>query len=557
MAYVRLAFLLLVWATVCSAYQPGMDDGVSPYILDSAKNSGTACVYYIAHYFGRSETFEDIADLCPPTLEGLTLNGLRVACDELSLYTLGAKTNVTSLDRLKHPAIVRLAFPNLMDQRIQRSQDKFCLVLGYENGKFLVYDPPKEFREMTFAEMSRHFSGEILVVSREPISSVADAFHKSTSKSVSYLGGAAIGGLFAFFLVWRRNNRRRGAMPSSRQDKPQSDARSSLLNSVLLIAISVICGCQRNQPDSPYQHDAGILPSGKIISHKFQVRNPSDSPLQFLEIKNDCKCTSTLMGDLPITVRPGDFVEAKVELNTSDFEGPTERKMIVMTDSENPLYKTIPLTLRFDAYRAARPLNSVYFGQVKPGDTKKHPIRIKLGNPEYGKSFVSADSDLPGIEVSKRFVDEEFLVLDVTLRVSENATDSLVGRVTVRFESPEINEEILVPVVAHIQGDIELVPDRFTKTLMKPKGEKFVHSFRIRSRSGALFRIVDAELPEGVVFVQEEDVTTKAHYFDLVMQDRKTVAGLLDPLVFHTDHPQHPEFRIYMETLKKLKSGKK
>ena len=504
-------------------------DAPSPYWLDTAKNSGAVCVHFLDQRFGGHREYREIAIICPPKRTGLTLKEVSAACHELGYQTAGFTGAVATLKRLRYPAVVRLTLDNQVEQQQRQAGDHFVVVVGWdaEQSRFLVFDPPREIRHMTTDELERKYAGVGLAVANDELATLDSAFYAKPPTTVAFLGGAGLG-IVALFLL-----RRRGATLA-----------------VILVTVTVgsIPGCARKSTSSdPHRFDAGKLPAGQVISHVFQVHNRSHQTLKFLEIKGDCRCAKTLIGDLPL-VKPGAYAEAKVEIDTTEFDGPTERKLIVLTDAKDPVFKTIPLVLHFDAFQAVQPRYPIYFGHVEPDAGDEELLQIKLGRPEFAEALTEVTCDNPWIEVARGYVGGEWLIFPVRLSQRTKPSGTLIGDIHVRFEHPEIKQTLTVSAVAHVRGDVEIVPDRISMSNLRARNGAYQQKLRLRSRGQHPFHILEVVAPEGVRIEQSDDgdTTSDTHFVTATIEKEQVLAKLDGHLVVRTDHPQEPELYIYV-----------
>ena len=89
--------------------------------------------------------------------------------------------------------------------------------------------------------------------------------------------------------------------------------------------------------------DVGAVQQGRNITHRFQIRNDGDAPLELIQVKPSCGCTVV---EFDARIAAGETGVIKAVLDTSKFSGPIAKSISVYTnDGENP---RIVLVLKAD-----------------------------------------------------------------------------------------------------------------------------------------------------------------------------------------------------------------
>ena len=498
-----------------------------PYELDSSKNSGAMCVHFVVQGYGGRRPFAEIAEKCQLSRSGTTLERVDTALERLGLSTTGFSATAAALKRLRYPAVIRMRPTNEHDVRRRGSTDFFMVVLGWEqeSRRFRVFDPPREQREISFADLKQQFTGTGLVVTRHPLDSMSDAFHPSPPRVLAFIMGAVL----AIALAARI--RRRSV--------------SLVLVSSLLVLPPF--GCSRSEQAEINTHffDAGIIAPGTTLSHTFRVYNRSSQPLRFLRVEGDCACATGLLGDLPVSVKPGQFAEVDVTVDTTDFNGPTERNLAVLTDAEDPSLKAIPLALRFDAFRAVTQAPTViYFDEVEAGQMSAQTIEIRLHHAELVQSLESIRCRGSWLSASLVRVRGNKLKLKVVLKPAKKMQGTLIGDIVMTFNHSMLGKSFTIPVVARIPGDFQITPDRIVKNL-PVQGSRSSQKLRIRSLSKRPFRVIEVIPPDIVqVDVADSDTVDISHDVLVTWPDKMNWSAL-SPIVLKTDRLE--DLYVYLQ----------
>lgn len=481
--------------------------GAEPYWLDTSKNCGVMCLFFLDQLLGEKRAFGDIAEMCPARDYGLQLREMSDIAEVLGFHTLGFKGTVRDLKRAQHPVILRYEIFNDLHKARRRSNDHFVVVLGWDQDAsvFRVYDPPYVIHSVTDSEMSRLSAGIGLLISKTP-TTLKTGFSPAP-KWPAAVGSGLIGGVCLAWLFRRRH-------------KGNRFASMGLVWLVLLLATQCLPGCGRRPAANSWRsHDMGRVKEGDSIEHIFQVHNESDRPLTIRSIKGDCSCSSAFLTDLPVTLKAGDSVEAKVEWRTKGMLGDITRKFVVTTDAKNPVYKAIPLTLRAEIYRDVRIFpEEIHFGAIAPDESPSRRLRVRATDSAIAKSIESVDSTTELVSAEITEVKENWIAVDVSV-ANEKSTGPFHGEIQLNFDHPQV-KRVSVPITGNVQGDIKVLPET-----MYIRRERFGHQpttqrFRLRSKSDERFEIVDWVVPSGFE-ISEHELSNDhlSHLFTVTISD--------------------------------------
>ena len=160
-------FLLIV--LVCqSTRATGSITEESPYSFDNIRNCGPRCLAFLEQYAGKSTSYERVVDLCPPTRDGVTMLELTSAAKTLGWRVESFRASFGQLCRLRKLAILHLKATETVDKADNWTDNHFVVLLGFNasTGKYLVYDPPREIREMDASYLKKRFLGLGLLLCR-------------------------------------------------------------------------------------------------------------------------------------------------------------------------------------------------------------------------------------------------------------------------------------------------------------------------------------------------------------------------------------------------------
>lgn len=101
-----------------------------PLILQrDAIQCGVSCLQMICKYYGQSYSFEELEKICIPTVEGISLLGVKDAAETLGLSTTCCQLSLNALKKISFPCILHW------------NQNHFVVMYKYKQGKFYIADP--------------------------------------------------------------------------------------------------------------------------------------------------------------------------------------------------------------------------------------------------------------------------------------------------------------------------------------------------------------------------------------------------------------------------------
>ena len=101
-----------------------------PLILQrDAIQCGVSCLQMIYKYYGQSYSFEELEKICIPTVEGISLLGIKDAAEIVGFSTTCCQLSLNALKRISFPCILHW------------NQNHFVVLYKYKQGKFYIADP--------------------------------------------------------------------------------------------------------------------------------------------------------------------------------------------------------------------------------------------------------------------------------------------------------------------------------------------------------------------------------------------------------------------------------
>lgn len=101
-----------------------------PLILQrDAIQCGISCLQMICQYYGKTYSFEEMEKICVPTIEGVSLLGIKDAAIFLGFKAASLQLSLAALKKINKPCIIHW------------NQNHFVVLYKYNNNKFYVADP--------------------------------------------------------------------------------------------------------------------------------------------------------------------------------------------------------------------------------------------------------------------------------------------------------------------------------------------------------------------------------------------------------------------------------
>ncbi|QDU08742.1 cysteine peptidase family C39 domain-containing protein [Gimesia aquarii] len=515
---------LIPLIVLCAASNTGDVLDSAPYWLDTRRACGPLCLSFLDKYYGGTSSYTEIAKQSPPGPGGTNLSKLSEVAEQLGYYTLGFESNTENLKRLKWPAIIHLNARDLTPKPGTVPTTHFVVVHGWNEtkGQFAVFDPPSKYINVTEEWISDRFSGAGLIVSNEPIGSFEQAFKPGSiwSSWLPELFTLVFASSALIWIGWR-----------PKRNKSRVLATASLL--------LLLCGCAAEAPnENPYHVDKGEVRPGTTIYHTFKVVNTQNEPVRYTDFVGSCTCTNTLLGGMPLLVKPGEFAEAKVEVpiekNSKDQR--LLRTFYLTTDSKDPEFRKITLLLNADVRGLVSPIpQRIMFGNLSTKPDVSKQLTVIEREPGVLKTFQSVSTDHSGVVVKREESSADLLLFNVTLGDHLSA-GLLSANIILTFDNDDI-QDVKIPVLAQIKSDFKTIPSKLV--VRSGAGE---YKMRVSSLSDKPVKVLKYDCPEGVSLEVKEDNPTICSLKISVSQEH--LAMLPSAITLHLDHPDEQELRI-------------
>ncbi len=263
-------------------------------------------------------------------------------------------------------------------------------------------------------------------------------------------------------------------------------------------------------------HDFGTVARGTVVTHKFQMTNPYQVPMQIVEPKPTCGCVSVLEGNRKLGSLETGFLEVK--LDTNKYDGGFKKVTIPVTfqhnstgtDGKQSFFQSTAMLEVHIFSRKDIVLNpgQFEFGQVPLNqETSRQATLSYMGNVRDWKlTEVGYDKELLDVKVQPVNGQRGTVNYQVTATLKKASKSGEINQQIVLKTNDPANPNILINVRAMIAAPLNALPD--VATLGKVKlGE--TKDQRIVIFSDREFKIVGARGQIEKELIIEADVKSE------------------------------------------------
>lgn len=286
---------------------------------------------------------------------------------------------------------------------------------------------------------------------------------------------------------------------------------------------------------------------GEKATGRFVFSNPGSAPLEILQIKTSCGCTT--VDGWQQTVAPGEKGAFEVAFDSSRFMGKISKAIDVTTNAGNVSNGMVRVSIHADVWSPVRLSQySASFGTLISGASSP-PMRIQMTVMDEGPLDIGEPTttnaafevELNEVEAGKRYV------LVITPPVMESGLER--GDITIPLGHPKM-AKIELPAYVRVAQAIEVSPKEIFLP-NAPMTEPFTRVFTVinHDRSIAQLRLggisvsgddgIRAELkPSSSPRIAQIEVTVPASFDADILAEKEV------HIVAETNHPKHPEVRV-------------
>jgi hypothetical protein len=288
-------------------------------------------------------------------------------------------------------------------------------------------------------------------------------------------------------------------------------------------------------------HDFGKVPSGEQRTHEFLVTNEGTGPLEILQVRTSCGCTTT--GQWDRRIEPGATGRIPVRFDTGSFSGTLQRTVTLVTN--DPRQRQVVMQVKAEIWVpvevSPKTVMFQYDSESTEGETKIVRLLSHLDQP---LQFSEVRSSHPSFALNLETVNpgREF-----TLQI--------------RTVPPIGTGMITAPLLLQ-PADTNLAPIRITAyaierqpltispaSLMLPAGPARAGtrpSVTIRNNTSQALELTDPQInvPGATVEIAELQSNRLFRLTPVFPEGFELPAGQRAELTVKSNHPRHPEIRV-------------
>jgi hypothetical protein len=312
--------------------------------------------------------------------------------------------------------------------------------------------------------------------------------------------------------------------------------------SYCVFLIPVVCLAQTSVPVISFEkthHDFGKMSPGKFVSHKFNITNIGNAPLQIKEVRESCSCSKTMLPKHRLN--PGESTFVEIHFNSSGMLGNVHKSITLISD--DPVNPNVKLTFGASVVQEIMPSKSVVlFNEVSRYASVSSTIRLESGTDKH-------------VEVSEVKIPVPYITCetqsegnDVILNLSINGQlipkERLKGSdtLTIRTTSKEIPTLQFV-----IEWDtMSVITASYKRIAWNGKaGVEMRTPISLNHSGGKAFKILDTQSTSP--YLKVSGITKSSateHKFDVIMTTQTKAGMYHEKLIIKLDDPEQSELEI-------------
>lgn len=301
-------------------------------------------------------------------------------------------------------------------------------------------------------------------------------------------------------------------------------------------------------------HNFGSVKRGEKLSATFSFKNVGAGPLVIQGVHAACGCTASQV-DTAKHYAPGESGQMSVVFDTSNFEGPVQKTVSVVTNEGDGATALLSIAADVHSEISSDP-PLVDFGEVPSKNGAQKFVNLKLEKGvELDVSGIRYNKDLIQVEVSHPRNEKGIVQLSVVLKKQLN-TGFLKDSIVVPNTSTAM-KEFKIPVRATVIGAVQLSHNYIEFGAMQ-KGESVERRIKIKTGSetklvGNKFELIvnHEKIPQADRYVSvdmrspDSNSLEKDRYLALKLNHSGLASGSVHgKVILETNDPQQKELSV-------------
>lgn len=287
---------------------------------------------------------------------------------------------------------------------------------------------------------------------------------------------------------------------------------------------------------------------GGTVKHQFTITNTGETPVEIINIRTDCGCSSKLENQDPIA--PGNSRILNVTYEPEYRTGDVTKRITIYTDikSEGEPGKWFELMLKASIQSVVKvEPGHIYFKKVLSGETARESMAI-TSLKGAGVELLKAENSSEHLVVDLVSVSEDMnhpaWRLDLTLK--ETAPVGRFTDIVVLTTNSEQQKTINVDVLGFVRGTVSVRPTQCYLGTLTP-GEVIKRTLRVvqRAEEADLKKPVIEEIPEWMSYTVTTETEGKHYNIDITFIVPAEKTGRFGgTFTITVDHPSLDTFEV-------------
>jgi hypothetical protein len=223
-------------------------------------------------------------------------------------------------------------------------------------------------------------------------------------------------------------------------------------------------------PPAVITHDFGSVPHGTLLTHKLNITNPFDVPMQVIDIRKSCTCLEAVPPQQ--VLQPHESAELVLTMDTAKFHGPNAQTFYVTFGPQYVSTAVVRVTATSRGDVQLNPTN-VNFGIVPQGSTPTQTVVVRYAGKRRDWAVTGVASTSTNVDVKVTPAGGEFRVA-VTMKDGATA-GNLLEQISLKTNDPSV-PLLQFSVSAAVQAAVSVSPGtvRFEKAKLGEETSKKV-----------------------------------------------------------------------------------
>ena len=293
--------------------------------------------------------------------------------------------------------------------------------------------------------------------------------------------------------------------------------------------------------------DAGTVAQGEVIDAVFTLSNEGTASLEVKSVRPTCGCTVVKFDN---QIPPGTTGTISAKVDTSNFNGPISKSMLVATNDPNIPSLSLVIKALVRPYVEVLPRPLVRFNAVQ-GERTEQKLTVVSAEAD-GLVVSKVETSLSFLETEIRKLGKDELIqgkpepqYEVTLRLSEDAPAGPVSaRAMIHTSNPKA-PKVPVRIFGVVRALLHVTPSQVQFGAIEAKTKAGRNVIIVNNRPGAQVKVTGAAIDDEAFATEVYTIEEGKRYQVTVSVDPEAKPGTRSAnMTISTDDPQFPELKV-------------